>query len=106
MWYVVGNNLQMAEGDYGLSLPVTIDGPTFTGQDCLRFTFKNKPNGETILEKEYTNIVENAVQLEFTETETASLPVGVYSYSLDWYQNGDFMCNLILNGLLKVVDKT
>lgn len=105
MWYVSGLNLQMAEGDYGISLPITVHGTELGGNDSLRVTIKTRKNGETILEKNYSDIEDNTVELELTQTESAKLPVGVYVYSLDWYQNGIFMCNIVLCSLFKVVDK-
>ena len=105
MWNTNGNNLQMCEGDWGIILPVSVGGTTLTASDCLRFTFKTQTNGETLFTKEYTNIQENTVSLEFTEAESALLPVGTYAYSLDWYQDGAFLCNIIPSASLKVVDK-
>ena len=55
--------------------------------------------------KTYTNIQNNTIDFELTDSETELLPVGVYAYSLDWYQDGAFMCNIIPSGLFKVVDK-
>lgn len=105
MWAVSGINLQMAEGDYGISLPITVHGTELGGNDSLKVTIKTRKNGETILEKNFSDIEDNTVELELTQTESAKLPVGVYVYSLDWYQNGIFMCNIILCGMFKVVDK-
>lgn len=105
MWAVSGINLQMAEGDYGISLPITVHGTELGGNDSLRVTIKTRKNGETILEKNYSDIEDNTVELELTQTESAKLPAGVYVYSLDWYQNGIFMCNIVLCSLFKVVDK-
>lgn len=104
-WYVNGNNLQMAEGDYGIALPVTITGVTFVAADSVKLTFKDRMNGNTILTKDFTNISQNTVSLELTAAESALLPVGSYVYSLDWHQNGAFMCNIIPCATLKVVDK-
>ena len=95
----------MAEGDYGIQLPVTVKGTTLTASDSLKFTFKRETNGSVLLEKEYTNIAENTVQLQFSAQESAKFPVGMYVYALDWYQNGVFMCNIILSAKFKVVDK-
>ena len=106
MWNVTGTSLQMVEGDYGIQLPVTVSGTTLTASDSLRFVFKTAPNGETILTKEYTNITQNTVNLELTDAESALFSVGNYFYSLDWYQSGVFMCNIIPQAVLKVVDKT
>jgi hypothetical protein len=95
----------MAEGDYGIAIPITVHGTELGGNDSLRVTIKTRKNGETILEKNYSDIEDNTVELELTQTESAKLPVGVYVYSLDWYQNGIFMCNIVLCSLFKVVDK-
>lgn len=94
----------MAEGDYGLQLPVTVTGTTMTENDRLLFTFKTARNGETVLQKEYTP-QENTVNLELTEAESELFSPGAYIYALDWYQAGSFMCNIIAAGILKVVDK-
>lgn len=105
MWIARGNTLQMAENDYGIELPVTVIGTTLTERDSLLFKFKNKLNGVTILDKEFGNIADNTVKLEFTAAESAMFGVGEYVYSLDWYQDGVFMCNLIPLAMFKVVDK-
>lgn len=104
-WNVTGLNLSMAEGDYGISLPVTISGVTLGSQDSVKLTFKTAMNGEVILEKTFSGIADNTVSLELTEEESAMFSVGSYTYALDWYQNGNFMCNIIPAASLKVVDK-
>lgn len=106
MWSVRGVYLEMAEGDYGIALPVTVDGTTLAAGDSLKFTFKTCQNGDVVLEKDYTNIVNNTVELSFTESESAQFAINkTYVYALDWYKNGVFMCNLIPMGTLRVVDK-
>ena len=99
MWNVNGITLNMTEGDWGVKLPVTVTGVTFTANDSVRI--KTQQDETTIIEKEYTNITQNTFDLEFTEAESALLPVGSYLYSLDWYQDGAFMCNIIPSGLFK-----
>lgn len=42
MWAVQGVSLQMAEGDYGIQLPVTISGTTLAASDVLKFVFFNR----------------------------------------------------------------
>ena len=105
MWIVSGNDLKMCEGDYGLKLPITISGTTLTASDEVLFTLKDKLNGDTIITKTFSNITQNTVNLELTEAETALVPVGDYVYSLDWYQDGAFMCNIIPIAKFKVVEK-
>lgn len=104
MWNVLGKNLSMAEGDYGVPLPILVVGAELTASDSLKFIFKSKVNGSAILEKEYVP-VDNALTLELTEAETALFSVGQYVYSVDWYQSGVFNCNIIPMGILRVVDK-
>ena len=105
MWNVIGANLQMTEGDYGVSLPVEIKGTTLGAQDSIKLTFKTAVNGDEILSKTFDGITDNTVSLELTDEESALFSVGVYVYCLDWYQNGNFMCNIIPSALFKVVDK-
>lgn len=105
MWYASETNLQMAEGDYGIQIPFIVSGTTLVNGDSLKFVFKKKMNGDAILEKEYSNLEDNTANLEFTRSESELFPVGQYVYSLDWYQNGLFMCNLILGSVFRVVDK-
>jgi len=105
MWDVSGINLQMAEGDFGIELPVVLSGTTLVSTDTLKYTFKDTKNGTTILTKDLVPDNHNTVILEFTEAETALFPVGVYCYSLDWYELGNFMCNIVPIGVFKVVDK-
>ena len=105
MWSVNGNNITMCEGDFGVRLPITITGPTFTAADEAKLTIKAAMNGDAILEKTFDNISQNTVNLDFAEAESALLPVGSYVYRLDWYQDGQFLCNIIPTAAFKVVDK-
>ena len=104
-WNVTGQNLSMAEGDYGIALPVEISGVTLGAEDSIKLTFKTAANGEDIFSKEFDGITDNMVSLELTAEETALLPVGAYVYRLDWFQSGNFMCNIIPSANLRVVDK-
>lgn len=104
MFVVSGNNLKMAEGDYGIELPLTFSGLTFSNSDRIKIKFKTGMNAETVLEQEYTPS-NGKIILMFTAAESALFKVGDYVYSLDWYQNDAFMCNLILAASFKVVDK-
>lgn len=105
MWQVNAQNITMTEGDFGIQQPVTIRGTTFAADDYIKITFKNRLNGTMMLEKDFTNIQNGTVNLELTEAESALFPVGTYVYSLDWYQSGSFMCNIIREATFKVVDK-
>ena len=105
MWVTSANSIQMAEGDFGIALPMTISGPTFTASDEIKMTVKDSMNGTTLLEKTFSDIQNNTISIELTSSETAQLPVGNYVYSIDWYQEGHFLCNIVPASKFKVVDK-
>lgn len=105
MWVVNKQTLQMTEGDWGIELPMSIDGVELTASDEVMVTIKTEKNGETVIIKNFDNISENTINLSLTEEESALLAVGTYVYSLDWYQNGVFLCNIIPVASFKVVDK-
>lgn len=105
MWYTKANDIQMTEGDFGIDLPIKIIGPTFDEYDQVKLTVKDRMNGTTILEKFFSDVQENEIKLVLTASESARLPVGIYVYSLDWYQDGHFLCNLLPASVYKVVDK-
>ncbi len=104
MWIANGNELTMAEGDFGIKLPIKITGMTFGASDVVAVTFKKAVNGQEILTKVFTNIQGNTVNLEFTEQETALFPAGRYVYRMDAYQAGNYLNNIIPSASLKVVD--
>ena len=104
-WEVNGHNISMAEEDFGVGIPLNLKGMTLGAQDSIKVTFKDKVNGNVILEKEFSNIVDNKVDIVLTEEESSLFPIGSYVYLVDWYQSGNFMCNIILSATFKVVDK-
>ena len=104
MWNVNGNDLKMCEGDYGIALPIKINGMTFASGDCVKITFKDENNGNEILVKDYSSVNNNTVNLEFTQEESALFPVGNYVYRMDAYQNGNYLNNIVPSASLKVVD--
>ena len=95
----------MTEGDFGVELPITISGATFSASDEIGLTIKTAANGTTIITKTFSDISQNTVVLELTEAESALLGVGSYVYSLDWYQDGAFLCNIVPCASFMVVDK-
>lgn len=105
MFYSNGYNIQMTEGDFGIELPITMTGPTFAAEDSVKLTIKDAINGNTLLEKDFSNIQNNTINFELTREESEQLPVGSYVYSLDWFQTGHFLCNIIPASAYKVVEK-
>ena len=105
MWNVSGQDLKMCEGDWGIQLPIKIDGTTLAAADEIKLTIKTAVNGDVVFEKTFSNISQNTVNFELTEAESALLSVGTYYYALDWYQSGAFMCNIIPSSAFKVGEK-
>ena len=105
MWKVSGTQMRMSEGDYGITLPVVVSGITLGAGDTLRYTFKNAVNQDVILVKDFDNITGNTVDFVLTAAESALFKPGAYVYSLDWYQDGAFLCNLVEVGKFHVGDK-
>lgn len=99
-WTVEDNGISMCEGDYGIDLPITITGVELTDADSLMITIRSAINvGDPLLQKSFTEA------LSLSAEDTAQLPVGKYVYSLDWYKNDQFMCNIIPKAPFRVVDK-
>lgn len=95
----------MTEGDFGLSLPITITGGEISNEEEIKFSIK-KINGEEIIEpKIYSNINENCFNLVFTKEESELLKKGIYLYYLDWYKNDEFLGNVINGEIFEVEGK-
>ena len=105
MWVATGKNLQMTEGDYGVSLPYKLRGITFVVADSVKITIKTDLDGATLVTKDYTNIQNNTVPISFTAAESAKLKPGDWVYILDWYRDGTFMYNIANGASFKVVNK-
>ena len=104
MWTILaGQTIQMVDGDYGLELPIMINGVTLGGSDEIML--KIARGNDVLIEKTYGNISDNKVNPVLSEAETALLPVGNYCWGLDWYRDGVFMCNVVARNGFKVVDK-
>lgn len=105
MWIVSGKNIEMTAGDFGIELPIQISGVTLGANDSVMFELKKKPARDVVFTDEFINISENTINLVFSEQQSGRLPVGEYIYNLDWYQSGQFMCNIINGAKFKVVGK-
>lgn len=99
------NKLSMVEGDYGLDLPLIINGITIASADKLNFYIKQDRNSEKIIDQTYENIKDNTFNLTFTKEESEKLPVGRYKYAIDWYKENTFCGNLIKYSDFVVEDK-
>ncbi len=103
MWASDDYSITMAVGDYGIKLPVMLSDITITAAD--EFSIRITKGGATIVELTFNNVQNNTFDIELTREQSDKLRVGSYLYSLDWYQNGHFMCNIIPTSSFKVVTK-
>lgn len=95
----------MTEGDFGLSLPITITGGEISKDEQIKFYIK-KNNGENLIDsKIYNNIEDNTFNLIFSEEESNLLKKGTYLYYLDWYKENVFLGNIINGELFEVEGK-
>lgn len=105
MWKATGQAVEMCEGDYGVSLPISIEGVTFGENDAVQFRVSAESPKRNVFSETFNNIQNNTVEISLTESQTGLLPAGDYRYALDWYRNGVFMCNIIAAQPFKVVEK-
>lgn len=99
------NVISMVEGDFGLSLPITISGTTINDDETLIFYIKKNDGTDLISPKEYTKIQENTFDLFFSKEETEKMKVGTYLYYLDWYKKDEFLGSVINGQVFKVEGK-
>ena len=99
------NRISMVVGDYGLSLPIKINGITMSNEDKLNFYIKKIKDGEKIINQTYDNIVDNTLYLTLSKNESDKLPVGRYKYAIDWYKEDTFYCNIIKGIEFQVEEK-
>lgn len=95
----------MIEGDFGIVLPMEIEGIEITAEDQFSIKIFKNINEEPIIPKTYSNISDNTINFELTKEESQLLKKGCYYYDLDWYQGNKFLGNLISNARFKVLEK-
>ena len=103
MWKVNVIDIQMTEGDYGIALPVTIEGIDHEVNDSVAFTVKDKVDGDPLILNVY--VLETAPTFDIIMDRNDELPVGEYVYTMDWLRGTQFRCNIISCGVFRVVNK-
>ena len=97
--------ISMIEGDYGLELPITINGAEIASDETITMTISDVAH-ETKIEKTFTNIADNVINFSLTQNESNQLKsTKKYTYSIDWYKNGEFLGNIINGYEFKVEEK-
>lgn len=61
MWACTGQSIQMVEGDFGIELPLSVNGVTFTEHDDLRI--KIAQGEDVLITKTFSNIT-NGIKTE------------------------------------------
>ena len=97
--------IEMTEGDFGTVLPINIGGIELTGNDKFLLKIFKEKDEEAIIEKLFENIIDNTLELKFTQEESKKLTVGNYYYDLDWFQEDTFLSNLLAGKTFKINDK-
>ena len=97
----------MVEGDYGLTLPITlnVDDVIFSAEDQFSIKIFKNVDGEPLVTKNYGNISNNTIEFSLTQEESALLEKGKYYYDIDWFQNNNFLNNLVRKKKFNVLDK-
>ena len=108
---ITGNSesllIEMVEGDYGEELPLEIETENqITSSDKFVIEiFKDIRSREPIITKNYENIQENTINFKLTQEDSEKLKVGTYFYNIDWYQENNFLSNIVQSKMFKVIDK-
>lgn len=103
--YDDGTTIGMVEGDFGIVLPIEIEGIEISSNDQFAINIFEKVNENPILTKNYNNISNNAIEFKLTKEESKLLKVGSYYYDIDWFQGESFLINLTAKAKFKVLDK-
>lgn len=99
------NRLEMIEGDFGIKLPIQIEGITLEENDSIALKVFKEINTNPIISKTFTNILNNTVELEFSKEESKLLDVGNYYYDIDWFQGEKFLGNIAAKKKFSVREK-
>ena len=99
------NRLEMIEGDFGIKLPIEIEGITLDATDSISLKVFKEVNATPIITKTFQNISNNTIELEFSKEETKLLSVGNYYYDIDWFQGDEFLGNIVAKQKLCVKEK-
>lgn len=97
--------IKMVEGDFGIVLPIEIEGIEIAPEDIFSIKIFKDINEELIIEKTYDNVTNNTINFELTKENSEKLKVGRYYYDLDWYQGEKFLGNLVAKSTYTVIEK-
>lgn len=105
MWSIAASNkIIMSEGDFNVSLPITITGVTLTSSDNIKLIIYNRAGNPIIGGSPVRRVPKldgqenyNIRDLNLTEAESALLLQGDYQWSLIWYTTGAnaMQCTLV-----------
>lgn len=88
-----GTRIFMDYADYGITLPIDVEGTDFEATDTMIFELKKSSDSPSIITKEFTNELESTSLfrffLEFSKKEAESLFPGNYVYYVRYLKDGD-----------------
>ena len=95
----------ITEGDFGITLPIEIEGIEISSNEQFDIKIFEKVNEPPILTKTFSNISNNTIEFKLTKEESELLKVGSYYYDIDWYEGENFLSNITAKAKFKVLDK-
>ena len=108
---ITGNSesllIEMVEGDWGEELPLELEteNEITSSDNFIIEIFKDVRSREPIITKKYSDIKENTINFRLTQEDSQKLKVGTYFYNIDWYQENNFLSNIVKSKMFKVIDK-
>lgn len=101
------SKIGMVVGDYGIELPIEIEieGTNIEGNDNLVMKIFKDVNEEPLIEKTFSDVVDNTLKFKLTKDESDKLVEGYYYYTIDWFRTGSFLGNIIKEEEFIVVGK-
>lgn len=106
MIIIENTTIKMTEGDFGIVLPIEIETETeLIASDSFSIKIFKDINTEPLITKTYSDIKNNTIDFKLTEEDSLKLKVGSYKYDLDWYQEGNFLQNIIAKANFKILEK-
>ena len=95
----------MVEGDFGIVLPIEIEGAELSSNDQISINIFDRTSEEPLITKTFNNITNNTIDFKLTKEESQLLKVGTYYYDIDWFQGENFLGNITAKAKFKVLDK-
>lgn len=88
-----GTRISMDAYDYGITLPIDVEGTNFEEDDTMLFELKKSSDSNSLIVKEFSNELQSTdlfrFFLEFSKEESESLFPGNYVYYIRYLKDGN-----------------